>query len=172
MSALIGGLLQPLAVPAHILALLVSGLLVGQQRAAFLTWAAFVAGLAAGLAAIAFAVGQTPAVDVLLAATALAGTLVALARPLPILVAMALTAAAGLALGLDSPPETISVAAGRAMLVGTWIGASLVLALVATGASYLTLWWQRLGTRIVGSWIAASAILVLALRFTRGLMFD
>ena len=171
MSALIGGLL-PLAVPAHILALLALGLLIGQQRAVLLTSGAFVAGLAAGLAAIAFAVGPTPAIDVLLAVTALAGALVALARPLPTLVAMALAAVGGIALGLDSPPETISVAAGRAMLVGTWVGAGLVLTLVATGVSYLTLWWQRLGARIVGSWVAASAILVLALRFARGLMFD
>jgi urease accessory protein len=171
MSALIGGLL-PLAVPAHILALLALGLLIGQQRAVFWTSTAFVAGLAAGLIMIAVAVGPTPAIDVLLGATVLAGALVALARPLATLLLMLLAAMIGVALGLDSPPETISVAAGRAMLAGTWIGASLVLALVATGASYLTVWWQRLGARIVGSWTAASAILVLALRFARGLMFD
>lgn len=171
MSALVGGLL-PLAVPAHILALVVLGLLIGRQGAPFVTLACFVAGLAAGLAALALAVGQTPAIDVLLLATALVGALVALARPLPMLIVMLLAAVIGLALGLDSPPETISISAARVMLIGTWIGASLVLALLAIGASYLTLWWLQIGVRIVGSWIAASAILVLALRFARGLMFD
>ena len=171
MSAFFDGLLHPLLIAAHLLALVALGLLIGQQRRPLLTWAVFVAGLAAGLAAIAFAVGETAALDVLLATTALAGVLVAIARPLPMLLPLTLAGIAGAALGLDSPPEAISIGAAVAMLVGTAISAVLVLALVAAASRQLTRWWQRIGMRIVGSWLAASAILVLTLRFARGLMF-
>jgi len=171
MSAFLNGLLHPLVIAAHLLALVALGLLIGQQRRPLLTWAVFVAGLAAGLAAIAFAIGETAALDVLLATTALAGVLVAIARPLPMLLPITLAGIAGAALGLDSPPEAISIGVAVAMLVGTAISAVVALALVAVAARQLTRWWQRIGMRIVGSWLAASAILVLTLRFARGLMF-
>jgi hydrogenase/urease accessory protein HupE len=177
MNGLVGGLLQPLVLPAHALALLAFGLLIAQQRVErrLMLWGAFVAGLAAGLIAIAFAVGQTPAGDVLLAAAGLAGLLVALGRPLPALVAAPLGAVVGAALGLDSPPEAISLAVATLTLIGTGIGASLALAAVVLGASYVVgvRKWSalRIGVRILGSWIAASAMLVLALRFARGQLF-
>ena len=101
--------------------------------------------------------------------------MVAIARPLPALACALLAAIAGVALGLDSPPEAISIAVATAMLVGTGLGASLALAIIVAGTSYLARvrdWnWARLGGRILGSWIAASAILVLALRFARGQLF-
>jgi len=171
MTSFLGGLLHPLALPAHALALLALGLLIAQQRAQFVPFAAFIVGLAVGLAAIALAIAATSAVDVLLAGAALNGLLVALARPFPMFVSATLAAVAGIALGLDSPPEVISLSAATVMLIGTGLGAALALAIVATGASCLTRDWQRIGVRILGSWIAASAILVLALRFARGLMF-
>jgi urease accessory protein len=168
MSGLIGGLLHPLAVPAHVLALLAIGLLIGQQRGRLAPLAVFFAGLVAGLAALAFAVATTSAANVLLAAAAVIGLLVAVARPLPLLVSGPFAAIVGVALGLDSPPTTIAIAAAVAMLIGTGIGAGLAVAIVAAGTSYLTRAWQQIGVRILGSWIAASAILVLALRFVRG----
>jgi hydrogenase/urease accessory protein HupE len=153
--------------------LLALGLLIGQQRAErrLVPLAAFVAGLAAGLTAIAFAVGQTSAPGVVLAAAALAGLLVALARPLPAVACAPLAAIAGVALGLDSPPEAISIAVGTTMLIGTGLGASLALAIIVAGAGHLAGTWQRIGARVLGSWIAASVILVLALRFARGQLF-
>jgi hypothetical protein len=78
---------------------------------------------------------------------------------------------AGLALGLDSPPQAISIADATTALIGTGLAACLALAIVVTVTSRLTRGWQRIGPRILGSWIAASAILVLALRFSRGLLF-
>jgi urease accessory protein len=174
MSGFVRGLLQPLVLPAHALALLALGLLISQQHAhlRLLPLAAFVAGLAAGLTAIALAVGPTPAADVLLTGAGLAGSLVAIGRPLPTFVCALLAAVAGAAFGLDSPPEAISIAAGTIILIGTGLGASAALALVAAGASYLVGGrerdWPRIGVRVLGSWIAASAILVLALRFARG----
>jgi hypothetical protein len=174
MSALLRGALQPLVLPAHALALLALGLLISQQHARLrlLPLAAFVAGLVGGLTAIALAVGQTPAADVLLAASGLAGIVIAIGRPLPTLVCAFLAAFAGAAFALDSPPEAISIAAGTIILIGTGLGASVALALAAAGASYLVdaqeRVWARIGVRVLGSWIAASAMLVLALRYARG----
>lgn len=177
MNGFAGGLLQPLALPAHALALLGLGLLIGQQRRGqrLPLLAAFVVGLAAGLTAIAFAVGETPAADILLAVTGLSGLLVAIGRPLPVAAVALLAAVAGAVLGLDSPPEAISIAVAMSMLIGTGLGAGLVLALVVAGTSLLAgppeRFVPRIGVRILGSWIAASALLVLALRFTRGQLF-
>jgi hydrogenase/urease accessory protein HupE len=173
MSSLLGGLLHPLAVPAHALALVALGLLIGQQRVPIriIAVAAFVVALIAGLGAIVLAVGPTSALDMLLAATALTGLLVALAPRVPALVCAPLAAIIGVALGLDSPPEVIAISAATIMLIGTGIGGCLALALVVAGASYLTAWWHRIGMRILGSWIVASAVLVLALRFARGQIY-
>ena len=61
MSAFAGGLLQPLTVPAHVLALVALGLCIGQHGAGRrAVMAAFAAGLAGGL--IAIASDGTPAV--------------------------------------------------------------------------------------------------------------
>jgi hydrogenase/urease accessory protein HupE len=169
-SHLLGGLLHPLAVPAHAIALLALGLLIARQclRSRIVAIVLFVAALIAGLGAIVLGVGPTSALDVLLAATALTGLLVALDRSMPIVVCGPLAVVIGGALGLDSPPEVIAISAATITLIGTGIGAALALAVIVAGASYLTLGWQRIGMRILGSWIAASAILVLALRLARG----
>jgi urease accessory protein len=166
-----GGLLATLLAPSHLMALIAVGLLIGQQRTGVVSIAAFAAGIAVGLAGIALAAGETAALDVLLVATASTGGLVALARALPVALAAALAIVVGVALGLDSPPEAISLAAGIALLVTTGVGAVAILLLVVLAARHLTRWWQQLAIRIVGSWIAASAILGLALRFARGLVF-
>ena len=177
MSGFVAGLLHPLALPAHVLALLALGLLIGQQtaRTLHMSLAAFVAGAAVGLTAIALGVGQTSAADVLLAATFASGASAAIARPLPALACVLLAVIAGVALALDSPPEAISIAVATATLVGTGLGASLALAIIVTGMNYFTRGrgrnWARLGGRILSSWIAASAVLVLAVRFVRGQMF-
>jgi urease accessory protein len=178
MSGFVAGLLHPVALPAHALALLALGLLIGQQTVArrVVSLAAFAIALAAGLTAIASGVGQTAAADVLLATAFASGALAALALPLPAPVCAPLAAIAGVTLGLDSPPEAVSLAVATTMLIGTGLGASLVLFVFVSGASYLAgvrEWgWARIGGRILGSWIAASAILVLALRFAHGQLFD
>jgi urease accessory protein len=177
MSGFVAGLLHPLALPAHVLALLALGLLIGQQtaRTRHVSVATFAAGAAVGLTAISLGVGQTSAADVLLATAFASGVSAAIARPLPALTCAFLAAIAGVALALDSPPEAISIAVATATLVGTGLGASLALEIIVTGMNYLTGvrdWnWARLGGRILSSWLAASAILVLAVRFVRGQMF-
>jgi urease accessory protein len=83
MNGFVAGLLHPLALPAHVLALLALGLLIGRQtaRRRIVSLAAFVIGVAAGLTAIASGVGQTSAADVLLAGAFANGALVAMDRP-------------------------------------------------------------------------------------------
>ena len=74
-----------------------SALLIGQQTAGtrHVSLAAFVAGAAVGLTAIAFGVGQTPALDVLLATAFASGASAAIARPLPTLACALLAADRG-----------------------------------------------------------------------------
>jgi urease accessory protein len=98
MSGFVAGLLHPLALPAHVLALLALGLLIGQQTAGtrHVSLAAFVSGAGVGLTAIAFGVGQTPALDVLLATAFASGASAAIARPLPALACALLAASRAL----------------------------------------------------------------------------
>jgi urease accessory protein len=174
MSALISGLLHPLLVLTHLMALLALGLLIGQQesgRRRLIPLMSFVTGLVAGLAAIAFATRTNSASDVLLAAAGSSAGLVALARPLPATVCAALAAVTAVALGLDSPPQALSLARAWATLIGTGIGSCMVLVMIVAATASCSREWQRIGMRVLGSWIAASATLVLALRFARGQLF-
>ena len=117
-----------------------------------------------GLGAIALAYVPRFAEETLLAFAAITGLLVALARPLPQGLGVLLAAAIGLSLALDSPPEALSLMQANLTLLGTALGAVLLLLALLQATSRLRQHWQRIGARIVGSWIAASAILVLALR--------
>ena len=163
-----GGLLHPLFVPAHLLAVLALGLLIGQQpagrRAAALS---FVAGLAAGLGVVTLGVVPSLMNEIVLACALAGGLLVAVARPVPEIVGGALAVLAGFCIALDSPPEAISLREANLMLAGTGTGGALLLIAVAAIASRLTQNWARVAARIFGSWIEASAILVLVLRFAR-----
>jgi urease accessory protein len=94
----------------------------------------------------------------------LAGVLLALARPMPVVLGIVVAAAIGLAQALDSPPEAISLTDANLALAGTAMGSAVLLTVLTWLASRLRREWQRIGVRIVGSWMAASAILVLVLR--------
>ena len=165
----VGGLLHPLLVPAHLLALAALGLLVGQQqkRARRALLALFAAGLLAGLAVVVSAIAVEDADIVILIGAAAAGLLAALARPISIVLTGALAVITGAAMELDSVPDEISMSATVLALTGTLIAAAMALLLVALLAAERRRDWQRIGIRILGSWSAASAILVLALRLAR-----
>jgi len=164
-----GGLLRPILVPAHALGLLALGLFMGQQDSPHRRGAAaiFAVALVIGLGALVLAVGQTPAADILLVNTAALGVLVAIARPLPRPVGWLAAAVTGATVGLDSPPQAISIALATVMLIGTGLGACIALAIVVGVTACLRRHWQLLGVRILGSWIAASAVLALAVRWAR-----
>jgi hypothetical protein len=163
-----GGLLHPLSVPAHAVALIGLGLIAGRNlsSAGAAIIAAFALGLAGGLGAIAWGAGETPASDVLLAGTALCGLIAATGVTAPAWFMAPTALVSGAALGLDSPPEAILLQEAVAMLIGTACSGVAMLAIVALAASAIARLWQGIVLRVVGSWTAATAILVLALRWT------
>ena len=162
LQAFAEGALNPILLPDQALALVALGLFIGrQQQGRGVTLLVFAAAVAAGLFAIALAVGPTPARNVLLAVAAIVGLLVAAGWAPPPL-GWPLAAIAGVALGLDSPPQAITLAQANAALIGTALGACGLLLGVALCAGLAKQWWQQVGVRVLGSWIAASAILVLA----------
>jgi urease accessory protein len=161
-----GGLLHPLLVPAHALAVLGTGLLIGQQAPAWrwLVPASYAVGLGLGCAGLIAAFAPTLAAEALLAATATTGALVALGRPVPEPIGCALALTTGVALALDSSPGGISVREANIVLLATFCGAVILLLAVVRLTRAARRPWLTIGVRILGSWIAASAILVLALR--------
>ena len=161
-----GGLLHPLLVPAHALAVLGTGLLIGQQAPAWrwLVPASYAVGLGIGCAGLIAAFAPTLTAEVLLGATAATGALVALGRPLSEPIGCALALATGVALALDSSPGGISVREANIVLLATFCGAVALLLAVVKLTRLARRPWQKIGVRVLGSWIAASAVLVLALR--------
>jgi len=167
MTALFAGLLHPLIVPAHVLAIGALALLIGQQTWGRTAPMVYAVAVLAGLGAIAMAYVPKFNEEVLIALATITGLLVALARPLPEGFGSLLAAALGLSLALDSPPEVLALLQANLTLLGTAVGAVLLLLVLLQGTARLRHHWQRIGARILGSWIAAIAILVLALRLVR-----
>jgi hypothetical protein len=163
---MVSGLAQ-LFLPTHLLAVVALGLLGGQAQRLTITLAAFALGLLAGSVAIATAIRETQSALMLLALAAIMGSIVVVARPVPVWTHGALALAAGLALALNAPPQALTIAGAIASQFGTALAALGTLAIVIIIAMKAERPWQQIGLRVVGSWIAASAILVLALRLTR-----
>jgi hydrogenase/urease accessory protein HupE len=163
-----GGLIHPLFVPAHAMAVLALGLLIGQQAAwTRLVAASFVVGMAVGLGVMTLGVVPVWMNELVLGGALIAGLLAALARPLPEALGCVLAVLLGFCIALDSPPEAISLTEANLMLIGTGLGASVLLIAVIAIAARFKARWTPIGVRVLGSWIAASAILVLVLRLAR-----
>ena len=161
-----GGLLHPLLVPPHALALLVFALLVGQGgvRAMRFAYPSFLTVLAVGLvlAGVDVSAGLSGE-SVLLAVTLVCGVLVALQVRLPFVLYAMLGAVLGVLIGLDSGVTDYTRQETFAALLGTWLGAAIALVAVAGVVELLVQPWQRVAVRVLGSWATASALLVLAL---------
>jgi hypothetical protein len=160
-----GGALHAVLIPEHGLGLLALALAFGQQP-----WTRrrigvgiFIAVLICGLVAAVFAIGENLAADVLLTATGVLGLLIAAAW-LPPVLGLVLAAVAGLTLALDSRPEVSSTQEVIRMLIGSGLGAVIVVAAVSELSFRLRGAAQLIVSRVIGSWIAAIAILVLSLR--------
>jgi urease accessory protein len=167
MTALFAGLLHPLVVPAHVLAIAALALLIGQQRWRRTVPMVYAVAVLTGLGAIAMAYVPKFNEEMLLSLAAITGFLMALAWPLPQGLGVPLAAAIGLSLALGSPPEALSLREANLALLGTAVGTVLLLLALLQGTARLHHHWQRIGARILGSWIAAIAILVLALQLVR-----
>jgi hypothetical protein len=160
-----GGALHALLIPEHGLSLLALGLALGQwdqspRRAGIVV---FAVALTCGLIAAAFAVGEALAADVLLATTGVLGLLV-VTMWTPTWLVWPLAAIVALTLALDSRPEVASNEEAIRMLLGSGLGATAALAIVAEVSFLLRSNAQRIVARVMGSWITAIAILVLSLR--------
>jgi urease accessory protein len=163
-QAFLTGLLHPLLLPAHALALIGLAALAGSAKWCAWSIAAFAISLVGGLVAVAWGVGETPANYVLLGAAALCGLDTAALPRVPAWIAVVAAAVVGAAIGLDSPPEVISLRDAALMLAGVGCGGILTLALLAAIAAGAARLWQGVPLRVAGSWVTAIAVLVLALR--------
>jgi urease accessory protein len=163
-----GGLLHPLFVPSHLLAIVALGLLIGRQAAwARMAVLCFVAGLAVGLGVMTLGVVPQWMNELVLGSALIAGLLTAWARPVPETLGCVLAVLTGFGIALDSPPEAISLTEANLMLLGTGLGAAALLIAVSEVVRRIKTGWAATGVRILGSWIAASAILVLVLGLMR-----
>ncbi len=165
--AAIDGLLHPLVTPAHVIALASLGLVAGRNTLSVIAAivAAFALGIAIGVGALASGAGETPAGDVLLAVAALCGLIAATGVAAPVVLAAPAALASGVALGLDSPPDSVKFGEAVAMLIGTACGGIAALMVIAFLAFPMARRWQGIAVRVAGSWIAAISILALAVRW-------
>lgn len=166
-SGFTGGLLHPLLVPSHALALIALGLLVGTfaGRVQIMLFAVFAAAALAASGLITLAYSATQAETLILCLGAAIGLLLAanLAPPPP--VAAIVAAALSIAVTFDSVPALLSISETALALAGTTLSAIALVAATARISRALPLAVRQIGVRIAGSWIAASAIMALALRF-------
>jgi urease accessory protein len=168
-SGFSGGLLHPLLVPAHMLALLGAGLMAGCQhlRNTVSLVIVFAGSLttAAGFVALAYAPLEPGLV--LLVCTVLASLGAAYGAPLPFAVSGIVTGLVAIALVMDSVPAVLSRMETMLALSGTGLTALAFFALVTLLSAAARPGWQRTGIRIAGSWCAASALLVLVAQLAR-----
>lgn len=162
------GFLHPVFVPAHVLSLLVLGILIGQQAAKSLQPVVIVFLLAAAAGLVLAGAGQGYDVTPLLLGMAAAvGLLVALARPLPLPVSIVTALIVGVLIGIDSAQDELVGRARIAALLGSGVAVYLLVLYALVFTDYFSRHaWQRIGLRIVGSWVAAASLLVLALTLT------
>ena len=161
------GILHPVLVPSHVLALLSLGLLLGQRGldAMRVGYCAFLPAVVLGLVAAGAGVTPVAIEPWLLALSILCALAVVLRLRLPLLVAGVLAALVALAVGLDSSPEITGATRAAAALAGSGLGACICLILFAALAELPQHDWQRIAVRVVASWSAASGALVLSLRW-------
>ena len=157
------GVVHPLFEPAHLIALIALGPVLGQRGLKNTRPAAlcFVAGSALGLLAV--GLGWAPSTDpCLLAAAALVGLAVATAVALPRVFCALIAALVGLGIGLGSEPESVTGTARIVMLLGAGVGVCVWMFNVVGLVHELKRPWLQILVRVFGSWITASALLVMA----------
>jgi urease accessory protein len=167
-----GGLVHPLVVPAHALALAGLGFLIAQQGYGRSVAVALAIGLVAGLGVLWFGVVPRYAAVTVLVCAGIAGLALAWDRTrgwaLPEKEARVLALVAGFAVGLDSPPEVVSLSVANRMLAGAGIGALLVTLAVAFAAGRLAgpqaIGWRPTAVRVLGAIFAVAAFVGWGLR--------
>ncbi|RYD40855.1 MAG: hypothetical protein EOP85_13565, partial [Verrucomicrobiaceae bacterium] len=158
--------LHPLMTPTHVLVLLATGLLFGQnvREKEANPLRAFAPSLAVALLATLWT-GLSNGIwqPLVISFSLVLAALVALETRLPRVAPAVLTVISAIILGLDSVAETGTFAAKLKTLAGTWVTASAVVFYIAACASNADgKPWARTAIRVLGSWIVAVALMVLA----------
>ena len=151
------GALHPLVSPAHLIALLALGLVIGQGglATARVPLVGLLLALLGGLAAHRLA-GDPDTDRLLLALAAVLGLVAAAAWRAPALLLAAVAAAAGLAVGVASGPTGLEGSARWTTLAGTLGAAVLVPTYVAAMVTLIKAGWLHIAVRVIGSWLAAA----------------
>jgi urease accessory protein len=164
-GSFLSGVVHPLNVPAHLLLLVATGLLISQGVPLRLRGAVvvIVGGAAAGLVVTPWLPESGAVRGLLTGWTGVVG-LVVVADWLKSRVARAVLAGiAAFLVGLDSTPGAGAMGATLLTLLGT--GTAVVL-VVANVAFYVSLrpdrFWAHVGVRVLASWIVAASLMLLA----------
>ncbi len=170
MDSFYNGVLHPVLVPAHLLAIVSAGLLIGQQgvKRMQLPLITFLLVLIAALTVTGqfdLALPESAGEMYLLSMAVLCGVIVALELELSHLPLMAIAVVVALLVGFDSSQPELQGRAKLAILTGTGVGGFLLILYAAAAAEFASRAWQKIGIRILGSWATASAFIVLAFTF-------
>lgn len=168
MDSFYNGVLHPVLVPAHLLAIITTGLLIGQQgvqkmQPAVILYMIALVVLLLLIGQFDLAIPEETAALLLLLISVTCGLLVAIevSMPLPLLLLFALVTA--VLIGFDSSQPEMEGRRKLAILAGTGVGGVLLMLYAAAAAEYASKAWQKIGIRIVGSWATAASFIVLAL---------
>jgi len=158
------GLLHPFTEPAHLVTIIVLGLILTQQGKTVppYGWASFCMAAFAGLLTSLMPVTMTVA-PALLLLSAILGALVAGKLSLHIYLCIFFSSICGFILGYDSTPGPAAIGILIVTIIGTTAGIGIALLVVIVVGESCKKYWQQIAIRVVGSWITASAILVFAL---------
>ena len=170
MDSFYNGVLHPVLVPAHLLAIVSAGLLIGQQgvKRMQVPLITFLLVLIAALIVTGqfdLALPESAGEMYLLSMALLCGVLVALELELSLVPLMTIAVVVALLVGFDSSHPELQGRAKLAILTGTGVGGFLLMLYAAAAAEFASRAWQKIGIRILGSWATASAFIVLAFTF-------
>jgi hypothetical protein len=166
------GLTHPLVEIAQGLAIVATGLFIGQQNSKVVgkAWLAFTVFMGLGLGATLVGAGGARLVvpDTLLFGLALVGGISVAAKfTIVRFFPIGLAAVVGGAIGAVSLPDPGSLGGMAFTTAGSVVGCNLLLVYSLAGAHWIRSQherpWLQIGLRIVGSWIAAACALMLAL---------
>lgn len=158
--------LQPVTTLHSLLPLIAVGLLCRQQaKPVPLPPLALMLGLGltAGWTTLVHLTGPNGQLIFPLALAAVAGGLVALARPLPERATLLIVLALGAAVGAGLSSQTTDWMDLAQTLMGAFAGAIAALLVLTTLPVAPANDWRQIGERVIGSWILACAMMVLAL---------
>ena len=160
------GMLHPVTTIETILPLLALSLLAGQQprETAITVLAAFPASLALGTVLILVRPVPERLMSLELVITALAGILIALARPLSAAIPISLGVILGLVMGWANASEISNDVSAVRFFAGLVVVGLLITAYGIGLVRRLKPEWTQIAVRVAGSWMAAVGILVLGLR--------